>query len=555
MSFEDHSVKPEGRSLWRKLTHYVAILTILVGTLPAGTSPAKAMFGTKTLTILHMHTGEMATITFARSGRYDQQALDKLNWLLRDWRTDEPIKMDPRLFDLLSEVYEQSGSRQPIRVVSAYRSPKTNAMLRRRSKMVAEHSQHMLGKAMDFYLTDVSPERIRSIAMRMQDGGVGYYPNANTPFIHLDVGSVRAWPRMTRAQLSNLFPDGKTVHIPADGRPLPGYDAAKAMVLARGGRVAGESYAYADASESGGKKKSFWATLFGGSDEEEDTEVQVPTRVASARNTTQRTATNDSSSDSPLSFFSKEQQQDEPTRAPRPTQAQFRVAARTPEPLPVRAITPAAAPVFASVPLPPSRQLAFASAKGAQVVWQASSAAKKGNENNPFGPAATGSQIAFNSNSNRKAGEDGIGHNVMTYAPLPPSRPSSTVASNSKRGVDLADKPITTASISIKTPAQPAQQKGKMPSLTNNAVKPTSKSATASKPADGKAKKNEVKKNEPAKATIAKGKAEPKTKVSASQAHAILKPVSAKSGGFTKSVYANLPTDRLSGPPSKTTKR
>ena len=122
-------------------------------------------------------------------------------------------------------------------------------MLRRRSSAVAKNSQHMLGKAMDFYLPDVPIDRIRAIGMRMQHGGVGYYPSAYTPFVHLDVGSVRAWPRMTRDQLVRLFPDGKTVHIPADGTPLPGYEQARAEVLAEGWSVAGYS-AVASAEET-----------------------------------------------------------------------------------------------------------------------------------------------------------------------------------------------------------------------------------------------------------------------------------------------------------------
>ncbi|WP_155756361.1 DUF882 domain-containing protein, partial [Streptobacillus moniliformis] len=102
--------------------------------------------------------------------------------------------------------YRSVGSQEPINVVSAYRSPGTNAMLRRRSRAVAEFSQHMLGKAMDFYLPDVSIDQIRAIGMRMQRGGVGWYPHAGSPFIHLDVGSVRSWPRMSHDQLARLFP-------------------------------------------------------------------------------------------------------------------------------------------------------------------------------------------------------------------------------------------------------------------------------------------------------------------------------------------------------------
>ncbi|WP_210251114.1 DUF882 domain-containing protein [Bosea sp. F3-2] len=235
------------------------------------TQDAIANGDTRTITIRHMHTKEETTITFKRDGRYDSSALEKLNWALRDWRSDEPIRMDPRLFDVVWEVQRQLGSDQPFHVVSAYRSPNTNAMLRRRSRAVAKHSQHMLGKAMDFYLPDVPTARIREIGMRLQRGGVGFYPNAHTPFVHLDVGSVRSWPRMTRDQLVRLFPDEKTVHIPADGQPLAGYELARAEILSGGGSVGG--YAVADADEgavaaSGGK--SLWASLFGGDDEEAD---------------------------------------------------------------------------------------------------------------------------------------------------------------------------------------------------------------------------------------------------------------------------------------------
>ena len=112
---------------------------------------------------------------------------------------------------MIWETYRKSGSTQPIQVVSAYRSPTTNAMLRRRSKAVAEHSQHMLGKAMDMHYTDVPMSKIREIALRLQRGGVGYYPTSGIPFVHLDVGNVRYWPRMSYQALAQLFPDGKAV--------------------------------------------------------------------------------------------------------------------------------------------------------------------------------------------------------------------------------------------------------------------------------------------------------------------------------------------------------
>jgi uncharacterized protein YcbK (DUF882 family) len=231
----------------------------------AETENAVANGDTRSLTIYHTHTQESLTITFKRDGRYDRAALDQLNWLLRDWRINEPTKMDPRLFDTVWEAYRQVGSTQPINIVSAYRSPGTNAMLRRRSRAVAEYSQHMLGKAMDFYLPDVPIDRIREVGFLMSRGGVGWYPHANTPFIHLDVGSVRSWPRMSRDQLARLFPDGKTVHLPQDGHPMAHYEEAKAEILARGGTVAGITTQLAGGEEEDGPGlMSFLAGLFGG---------------------------------------------------------------------------------------------------------------------------------------------------------------------------------------------------------------------------------------------------------------------------------------------------
>lgn len=179
--------------------------------------------------VFHAH-GERATITFKRDGKYDSRGLAQINQFLRDWRRNEPARMDPRLLDLVWEVYDRSSAKDYIHIVSAYRSPTTNNMLRNRSRVtgVAKNSQHMLGKAMDFYLPGVKLATLRALAMQMQIGGVGFYPTSGSPFVHLDVGNVRAWPRMSRQELARIFPNGNTMHLPADGRPLPGYEQAVA---------------------------------------------------------------------------------------------------------------------------------------------------------------------------------------------------------------------------------------------------------------------------------------------------------------------------------------
>lgn len=239
-------------------------------------SHADARAETRSLKLYFIHTGEKAVITFKRNGVYDRQGLQQLNRFLRDWRRNQPTKMDPRLFDLIWEVYRQSGSRSYINVVSGFRSPETNSVLRTRTKGVAEKSQHILGKAMDFYLPDVKLARLREIGMKMQVGGVGFYPRSGSPFVHMDVGNVRAWPRMSRQELVRLFPNGRTLHLPSDGKPLPGYKEAMADYKRRVGST------HIEIADTGGsKKKGLLAFLFGGADEEEDT-AQSETAVAVA---------------------------------------------------------------------------------------------------------------------------------------------------------------------------------------------------------------------------------------------------------------------------------
>ena len=122
---------------------------------------ATALNETRTLSFHHTHSDEDLTVTFKRDGRYDEEALKQLNHFLRDWRSQEQTTMDRRLFDILWEVYRDVDARKPIQIISSYRSPATNAMLRRRSSGVARHSQHMLGHAMDFFIPDVPLEQIR----------------------------------------------------------------------------------------------------------------------------------------------------------------------------------------------------------------------------------------------------------------------------------------------------------------------------------------------------------------------------------------------------------
>ena len=222
---------------------------------------------TRSLKLYYIHTGEKAEITFKKKGKYLPSGLKQLNQFLRDWRRNEPTKMDPRLFDVVWQVYKDTGANGYIHVVSAYRSPATNSMLRKRGRGVAEKSQHMLGKAMDFFIPGVKLKELRYAGLRLQGGGVGYYPTSGSPFVHLDVGNVRHWPKMSRTELASVFPSGKTMHVPTDGKPLPGYDQAVAAYKQR----KGTTVAYASADEVT-KKRGFLASLFGGgADEAEET--------------------------------------------------------------------------------------------------------------------------------------------------------------------------------------------------------------------------------------------------------------------------------------------
>ncbi len=247
-------------------------LTSLLLLMGAGSvHDATALNETRTLSFHHTHSEEDITVTFKRDGRYDEEALKQLNHYLRDWRSQEQTTMDRRLFDILWEVYRDVDGKKPIHIISSYRSPATNAMLRRRSSGVARFSQHMLGHAMDFFIPDVPLEQLRYAGLRLQRGGVGFYPTSGSPFVHLDTGSIRHWPRMTHDQLARVFPDGRTVHIPTDGNPLKGYELARADIEKRG-----------NGDEASTKSKSLFALLFRGRSNDEEPAVASALRLASA---------------------------------------------------------------------------------------------------------------------------------------------------------------------------------------------------------------------------------------------------------------------------------
>jgi uncharacterized protein YcbK (DUF882 family) len=145
----------------------------------------------RALSFKHLHTGERLEVEYFTGGAYDPDALQAIDRLLRDFRTGDVHEISPGLLDLLHEVTGLTGSRKPFEVISGYRSPTTNQMLRQRSEGVAAGSLHMQGLAIDIRLTDVPLPKLREAARAARKGGVGYYPSSN--FVHVDTGRVRTW--------------------------------------------------------------------------------------------------------------------------------------------------------------------------------------------------------------------------------------------------------------------------------------------------------------------------------------------------------------------------
>ncbi|QJE74433.1 DUF882 domain-containing protein [Aerophototrophica crusticola] len=145
----------------------------------------------RTLQFVSLHTGEKLKVTYWADGRYLPTALQDVNEMLRDWRTGEQTRMDPKLLDLLFQLRQKLRADQAFQVISGYRSPKTNSMLHASSDGVASKSLHMEGKAIDIDMAGRQLKKIRQAALDLRLGGVGYYPKSS--FVHVDTGRVRQW--------------------------------------------------------------------------------------------------------------------------------------------------------------------------------------------------------------------------------------------------------------------------------------------------------------------------------------------------------------------------
>ena len=139
----------------------------------------------------NLHTGESMQAVYWDQGAYIPDVLDAVNLHLRDYRTGDVHVIEPRLLDLLDSLAKLTEAKAPFQVISGYRSPATNAMLRERSDEVAKKSFHMSGMAIDIRLPQVELAHLHAAALSLGRGGVGYYPESN--FVHVDVGPVRSW--------------------------------------------------------------------------------------------------------------------------------------------------------------------------------------------------------------------------------------------------------------------------------------------------------------------------------------------------------------------------
>jgi len=168
----------------------------ICGGLMALAKPASALVvfpptPSRILSLYNVRTGEHVRQAFWSDGQYLPDGLSRINHLLRDVRTNEVKTIDPDLLNLLCEVADHLGVAPEFQVISGYRSPGTNAMLAKKSRAVAKKSFHMQGKAIDIRMQGISLKDLRTAALNLRQGGVGYYPGPG--FIHVDVGPTRTW--------------------------------------------------------------------------------------------------------------------------------------------------------------------------------------------------------------------------------------------------------------------------------------------------------------------------------------------------------------------------
>lgn len=257
------------RILSNRLKKIAAACAISTAFAVGGLGPVVAGGETRSIALYHIHTGESLSVTYMRDGRYVPSAMKQINYLLRDWRLNKTVTIDPRTIDLVWELHQDLGSHAPVNIVCGYRSAQTNALLHRIGRKVAKESQHIQGRAIDFYLPDVPTQKIRNLALVSQRGGVGYYRSAGGPtgFLHVDSGHVRHWgPYISPSQMAQIFRDGRK------------YVGRHMM---NGGRFAPDTQVASSGDNGGQAPRGFFSRLLG-LGKKEPVIVQAPTQVAEA---------------------------------------------------------------------------------------------------------------------------------------------------------------------------------------------------------------------------------------------------------------------------------
>lgn len=169
----------------------VGLLAAVSPVLPSRNAYALSSSASWRIGFRHAHTGESFSGVYRVGDKYLPEAFDRMNYVMRDFRTEEVFPMDPRVMDIVSLIQAKLNQDHPLEILSGYRSPKTNAMLRSRSEGVARNSFHMYGQAIDIRMPGYRTKKLQKVALKLHAGGVGYYPKSD--FIHVDTGKVRSW--------------------------------------------------------------------------------------------------------------------------------------------------------------------------------------------------------------------------------------------------------------------------------------------------------------------------------------------------------------------------
>ncbi len=193
MPLVDEKIRSCGQLLSRRRFLRLSALTTLASFSPRLGLAALKNFQSpeRSLSLHNTHTGESLEEVYWAKGRYLSEALSDIDYILRDHRSGDIKRIDVRLLDLIHAIGLKLDAQEPFHIISGYRSPRTNAFLRKCGRGVARNSFHLYGKAVDIRLPECPLSLLHRVAIEMRGGGVGYYPRPN--FVHIDVGRVRSW--------------------------------------------------------------------------------------------------------------------------------------------------------------------------------------------------------------------------------------------------------------------------------------------------------------------------------------------------------------------------